>query len=92
MSIARLVLHLCGDLDHKIVSVGGGLSARWDRPGESPERVTISRDELLVRLDSAVDRADAVPAVITSDRLREPRSYDTGFTRSVTARIIGLDR
>ena len=73
--ITRLVLRLCGDLDHKIVSVVGGLSARWDRPVEPPERPPNSRGELLVRLDSAVDRADAVLAVITPDRLREARRY-----------------
>jgi hypothetical protein len=73
--IARLVLYVCGDLDHKIVSVVGGLSARWDRPGGPPGRGAVSRDELLARLDAAVGRADAVLAVITPDRLREARSY-----------------
>jgi uncharacterized damage-inducible protein DinB len=74
-SIARLVLHLCADLDHKIVSVVGGLSARWGRLGESSDRSTASRDALLAHLDAAVDRADAVLAVITPDRLREARAY-----------------
>jgi hypothetical protein len=74
-SIAHLVLRLCSDLDHKVVSVVGGLSARGDRPGGSSERVTNSRDGLLVRLGAAVDRADAVLAVITPDRLREARRY-----------------
>jgi hypothetical protein len=75
VSVARLVLRLCGDLDHKIVSVVGGLSARWDRPGGPPRRGRVPRDELLARLDSAVDRADAVLAVITPERLREARRY-----------------
>jgi hypothetical protein len=70
-----LVLRLCGDLDREIVSVVGGLTAQWDRPGGPPGRGTASRDELLARLDSAVDRADAVLAVITPDRLREARRY-----------------
>jgi hypothetical protein len=71
--IARVVLSLCGDLDHKILSVVGGLSARSDRTGESPDRDPVSREALLARLDTAVDRADAVLAVITPDRLREAR-------------------
>jgi len=74
-SIARLVLNLCGELDHKIVSVVGGLSGRWDRPDESAARGLISRDALLARLDAAVERADAILAVITPDRLREARRY-----------------
>jgi hypothetical protein len=73
--VARLVLHLCADLDHKILAVVGGLSARRDRPGDPPDRGAASRDELLARLDAAVDRADAVLAVITADRLREARRY-----------------
>jgi hypothetical protein len=75
VSVAGLVLRLCRDLDHKIVSVVGGLSARWDRPGGPPGRGVVSRDELLARLDAAVGRADAVLAVITPDRLREARRY-----------------
>ena len=86
-SIARLVLHLCADLEDKILSVVGGLSARRDRPGESPQRVTISRDELLARLDTSVDRADSVLAVITPDRLRERREYP-GCGRAVKGTVL----
>jgi hypothetical protein len=88
-SIARLVLRLCGDLDHKLVSVVGGLSARWDRPGGAPGRGTVSRDELLARLDSAVGRADAVLAVITPDRLREARRYP-GTGRVVEGTVLSV--
>jgi hypothetical protein len=86
-SIARMVLRLCADVEHQILSVVGGLPACWDRPAESPERGTISRDELLARLDTSVDRADAVLAVITPDRLREARE-SKGPGRAVEVTVL----
>jgi hypothetical protein len=86
-SIARMVLRLCADLEHQILSVVGGLPALWDRPGESPERRTISSNELLARLDTSVDRADAVLAVITPDRLREARE-NPGPGRAVEGTVL----
>jgi hypothetical protein len=88
-SITRLVLTLCDNLDRKILSVVGGLLAPWDRPGESPGRGTVSRDELIARLDTAVDRADAVLAVITPDRLREARR-DPGPGRVVERTVLSV--
>jgi YD repeat-containing protein len=84
---ARAILHLCGDLDHKILSVVGGLSAHRDRPADHAAPGTASRDELLARLDTSFDRADAVLAVITPDRLREARTYD-GSGRTVEGTVL----
>jgi hypothetical protein len=88
-SLTHLVLHLCDNLDWKILSVVGGISARYDRPNEPPGRGTISRDELLARLDAVVDRADAVLAVITPDRLREARRYP-GPGRAVEGTVLSI--
>jgi hypothetical protein len=87
--VARSVLHLCGDLDHKILSVVGGLSARSDRPGAPADGDPASREALLARLDAAVDRADAVLAVITPDRLREARRY-AGLGQVVEGTVLSV--
>jgi hypothetical protein len=72
-SIGNLVLHLSGNLRQWVVAgVGGGPDAR-DRPAEFAERGPIPRDELVLRLDGAVEEAVRVLSGVDARRLTEVR-------------------
>jgi hypothetical protein len=85
-SIANLVLHLSGNLDHWIVSGVGGAQHHRNRPLEFSERTTIPKEQLSQRLCSAVSRADHVLAQVNDARLLETRRIQ-GFEETVLSAI-----
>ena len=74
-SAGNLVLHLTGNLRQRFLSDVGGEPFDRDRFGEFTERRTIPRNEVVQSFDEVVDRADALLASISPDRLPEHCSY-----------------
>ena len=74
-SVGNLLLHLCGNLRQRFLSVVGGAPDDRDRPREFSERGPIPKAELLLRLEEAVHNADAALAGLTAARLLEGRRY-----------------
>ena len=74
-SVGTLLLHLCGNLKQRFLSVIDGRPDDRDRPKEFSERGPIPKAELLRRLEEAVAGADAVLAGLTAARLLEGRRY-----------------
>ncbi len=74
-SIGNLLLHLCGNLRSRFLSVIAGLPDDRDRPKEFSERGPIPTAALLLRLEEVVGAADAVLGDLTPSRLLESRRY-----------------
>jgi Protein of unknown function (DUF1572) len=74
-SVGNLLLHLCGNLKQRFLSVIDGRPDDRDRPKEFSERGPVPKAELLRRLEAAVAGADAVLAGLTAARLLEGRRY-----------------
>jgi hypothetical protein len=72
-SIGNLILHLCGNLRQWIVAGLGEAADFRDRPAEFSERGPIPKDELLRKLEAAVDEARAVLARQTARQLLAAR-------------------
>ena len=85
-SSANLVLHLCGNLHQWIVSGVGGAPDVRDRPEEFAERGPIPRAELLRRLETVVQEADAALAGVADTHLLEPRRIQ-GFDETVLSAV-----
>ena len=81
-SIANIILHLCGNLRQWIVSGIGGEPDIRDRPKEFSERSSMSKAELIRRLDEIARQADAVLAGVTDLQLLESRRIQ-GFGETV---------
>ena len=90
-SIGNLMLHLCGNLTQRFLSVVAGLPDSRDRPLEFSERGPIPRAELLGRLDNTVTRAGTVLDSLTPAHLLERRRYrglDREFDEPVVVVIL----
>ena len=72
-SIGNLILHLSGNVRQWIVGGVGQQPNQRNRQQEFDERETIPKEQLLARLRTVLDEADAVLANLTEARLTEPR-------------------
>jgi uncharacterized damage-inducible protein DinB len=68
-SIGNLILHMSGSLYQWIVTGIGGAADHRIRQQEFDERSSINKEELLAKLNSTVEEADAVLARIDPARL-----------------------
>ncbi len=71
-SIANLIIHLSGSLDHYLNRGIGGIPYDRDRDAEFAARGPQSKAQLLERLDGMVARAETTFAGIPADRLMSP--------------------
>ena len=71
-SIANLIIHLCGSLDHYLNRGIGGFDYDRDRDAEFAARGTMTKPQLLARFDDMVNRAVKTFDGITTDRLMGP--------------------
>jgi uncharacterized damage-inducible protein DinB len=71
-SIANLILHIAGSLDHYLNRAIGGFAYDRDRDAEFAARDTMSKANLLARLDEMVGRAVTTFDRLTPDRLSGP--------------------
>jgi hypothetical protein len=88
-SIANLLLHLCGNLRQRLVSLLGGAPDIRHRQQEFDERGPISKAELLRRLDDVVNAADQSMARLTVLQLTERRNYP-GANRQFDDSVVGV--
>src|SRR5215831_1941171 len=65
-SIGNLILHLCGNVRQWMVSGLGNAKDDRNRPAEFAERGPIPKEELIQRLDAAVDAAKTVLGRLTA--------------------------
>jgi hypothetical protein len=71
-SIANLMLHLTGSLNHFLNRNLGGMAFDRDRPAEFAERGSLTKAELLARFDDMVARATQTFDGLTPDSLDAP--------------------
>lgn len=76
-SVGNLLLHLEGNVRQWIVGGLGGAADVRNRAGEFAAREGMSAEELLDRLDKALDEADGVLARLGPDELGERRRIQT---------------
>src|SRR5262249_40637562 len=85
-SIGNLILHLCGNVRQWMVSGLGNAKDDRNRPAEFAERGPIPKEELIHRLDAAVDAAKTVLGRLTARQLLQTRRIQ-GFDVSGLAAI-----
>jgi uncharacterized damage-inducible protein DinB len=71
-SVANLVLHIAGSLDHYLNRCIGGFAFTRDREGEFAARGPMTKDELLDRLDRMLDKAETTFDSLDEERLTGP--------------------
>jgi len=71
-SAGNLVLHVSGSLDHYLNKCIGGLRYDRDRDAEFAARGTMTKPELLARLDAMVANAETTFSNLDADRLTGP--------------------
>ena len=71
-SIANLILHLAGSLDHYLNRAMGGFAYERDRAAEFAARGSMNKEQLLARFDEMVRRAERTFGALTGDRLSDP--------------------
>lgn len=71
-SIANLVLHLTGSLNHYLNRAFGGFEYERDRAKEFAERTNIPKAEVLAAFDEMVAHADKTFDSFTIERLSDP--------------------
>jgi hypothetical protein len=72
-SIGNLILHLCGNLRQWVVAGLGGAADHRDRPAEFAESGPIPKADLLRKLDSVAEEAQAVLGRLTARQLLQAR-------------------
>lgn len=85
-AVGNLVLHLCGNVEQRILGGVGGKAVTRDRDGEFARRDPVPAAELAARLGAVLADADAVLATLTPDDLAQPRSiqgYDVTVLHAV---------
>jgi uncharacterized damage-inducible protein DinB len=85
-SIGNLLLHLSGNVRQWIVGGVGQQPNERNRQQEFDERQTISKDELITRLQRVLDEADLVLARLTEADLtnaREIQGSDTTVMKAI---------
>ena len=86
-SVGDLVLHLCGSLRQRLLSVVGGARDDRDRTRGFAGRGPAPKAELLLQSEEAVGAVDAVLAGLTADRLLEGRRY-AGLREEARATVL----
>jgi uncharacterized damage-inducible protein DinB len=76
-SIANLMLHLAGSLNHYLNRNIGGIDYDRDRAAEFTERGSLSKSELLDRFDDMVAKATRTFDALTPERLSAPSPEPT---------------
>jgi uncharacterized damage-inducible protein DinB len=76
-SIANLVLHLAGSLDHYLNRNLGGLAFERDRAAEFADRRMAPKEEVLARFDEMVANAERTFEKLTPDSLAGPSPEPT---------------
>jgi uncharacterized damage-inducible protein DinB len=71
-SVANLLIHLTGSLNHYLNYLVGGFAYQRDRAAEFAERNAIARAELLARFDDMLANAEKTFDGITPERLAGP--------------------
>jgi hypothetical protein len=84
-SIGNLILHLCGNVRQWIVAGVGGAADVRDRPAEFAKRGPIPKDELVCRLEDAVEGAKRALADVTARQLVEVRRIQGSDVTGLTA-------
>lgn len=87
-SVANLLLHLSGSLDHYLNRNLGGVAFDRDRKGEFAAR-ELSKGELLARFDAMVTRAEATFDALTPERLSDP-SPEPSMHRLVVEDLVNI--
>jgi uncharacterized damage-inducible protein DinB len=85
-SIGNLILHLSGNVRQWIVGGVGQQPNERNRQLEFDEREAIPKEQLLARLRTVLDEADAVLASLTEADLTEPRKiqgHDTTVLKAI---------
>ncbi|HYS55546.1 MAG TPA: DUF1572 family protein [Thermoanaerobaculia bacterium] len=73
-SVANLVLHLAGSLNHYLNRNIGGIQYDRDRDGEFAARASMPKREVMAVFDDMVAKADQTLAKIKPDQLTGPSS------------------
>lgn len=71
-SIANILLHLTGSLNHFLNRNLGGIDFTRDRPAEFSDRSGMSKAEVMARFDDMVAKATETFARMTPERLGDP--------------------
>lgn len=71
-SVANLLLHLSGSLNHYVNRDVGGIAYERDRPAEFSERRPIPREELLRIFDEMMSHAERTLSSLDVQRLGDP--------------------
>ena len=85
-SIGNLILHLSGNVRQWIVGGVGQQPNERNRQLEFDGREAIPKEQLLARLRTVLDEADAVLASLTEARMTEPREihgHDTTVLKAI---------
>lgn len=82
-SIANLLLHLTGSINHFLNRNFGGLAYERDRPAEFAERNSIPREELLARFNEMVQNAERTFDRLTPESLDAPSPEPTMHTLAI---------
>lgn len=79
-SIANILLHLTGSLNHFLNRNLGGIDFTRDRPAEFTDRSGASKAEVLARFDEMMSNASQTFARMTPQRLGDPSPEPTMHT------------
>jgi uncharacterized damage-inducible protein DinB len=71
--VGNLILHLCGNIRQWVIHGVGGATDMRNRPAEFAARESLSKAELLQKLESTLAEVDAVLADLPAEQLTEPR-------------------
>jgi uncharacterized damage-inducible protein DinB len=85
-SIGNLILHLCGNVTMWIIGGVGGRPFERDRQQEFDERRQVPAAELLQRLGTVMEQADAIIAAVDDQALlsrREIQGYDVTVLEAI---------
>lgn len=88
-SIANLMLHLTGSLNHYLNRAFGGLDYDRNREQEFGERTMMPKAEVVAAFDEMVARAETTLAGFTRERLAEP-SPEPRMNRIVLEDLINI--
>ena len=91
-SIANLILHLCGNLRQRVLSLIGGEPDVRNRELEFTERDRIARDELLRRFNEVAAAVDTTLAGLQPTRLLEMQRFQGGGQQVEESLLGGLLR
>lgn len=88
-SVANIVIHLTGSLNHYLNKDFGGLDYTRDRDGEFANRTNAGKAEVMAAFDEMVERAERTFASISPARLAEP-STEPALNRYVFEDLLNI--